>query len=333
MGRIVVLSRAGEASLPAASVKAIRVRHDLRFVRRQMRPCEADAARLLTDADILASTNVTLPHLSERLLDRLPSLRHVVLYATGHEHLDADRLDARGIALSTLPHYATNAVAEHALALIFACATRLHLANDRARGHAPADVSLRGVELTSRTLAVIGVGRIGTRLADLARGLGMAVLGVDRDPGARARAGARGIRMVSLTAALADADVVAVTASTAPGESPILGGDELDWLGRDTFVVNAGRPALVDRAAITKALADGRLRGYAVDEVCFDPADPVQGRLLAEGRVLQSAHSAWWRDEVLARGAQMFARTIAAAADGAPINVVPAAGALVGQAG
>ena len=76
--------------------------------------------------------------------------------------------------------------------------------------------------------------------------------------------------------------------------------------------------------------ARGDLRGYAVDEICFDPTDPA-GRVSCVRRVLQSAHSAWWRDEVLA-GGQMFARAVSAAADGAPIDVVPAARALVGQA-
>lgn len=332
MGRVVVISRAGAASLPAAAVKAIRVRHEVVFVRRQGAPSEDEAARLLTGADVLAATNVTLPRLTAPLLDRLPALRHVVLYATGFEHLDVGLLDRRGITVTTLPEYATNAVAEHALALIFACGTRLHLANDRARGLAAPQVSLRGVEVTSRTLAIVGVGGIGTRLAELARGLGMPLLGVDIDPVAGARARARGIRMVSLTEALAEADIVAVTASTTPGAAPVLGAGDFEWLSRDAFVVNVGRPALVDHAAVCAALARGDLRGYAVDEICFDPTDPAESRLVREGRVLQSAHSAWWRDEVLARGAQMFARAVSAAADGAPIDVVPAARALVGQA-
>lgn len=209
MSRIVILSRAGEASLPVAAVNALRVQHEVAFVQRTDAPCAAQAVELLRGARVLASTNVTLPALDPDLLDRLPHLRHVVLYATGFEHLDIDGLAARGITVTTLPEYATNAVAEHALALLFAGATRLHLAHDKAAGRAPHDVSLRGVEITSRTLAIIGLGRIGRRLATLARGLGMRVVGVDVDPAAIARAQADGIPTMTHRDALGEADLVA----------------------------------------------------------------------------------------------------------------------------
>ena len=324
MSRIVILSRAGEASLPVAAVNALRVEHEVAFVQRTDAPCAAEALAVLRGARVLASTNVTLPALDADLLDRLPDLRHVVLYATGFEHLDIEGLAARGITVTTLPEYATNAVAEHALALLFAGATRLHLAHDKAAGRAPHDVSLRGVEITSRTLAIIGLGRIGRRLATLAKGLGMRVVGVDIDPAAIARAQADGIPTMTHRDALREADLVALTASTIDGHYPILGAPELALLDHNAFVVNVGRPVLADTDALRVALRRRELRGYAVDEVVLDPSDPLDALLIAEGRVLQSAHSAWWRDEVLARGSQMFARAIQAAADGAPIHVVPA---------
>ena len=155
---VVVLSRAGEASLPRPSVKALRVRYAVRFVVQHDRPSGPRAAALLSGARVLAATNVALPVLDDALLDRLPDLRHVVLYATGYEHLDIAGLDRRGITVSTLPDYATNAVAEHALALLFASAARVHLSNDKSVGRAPQDVSLRGVEITNRALAIIGLG-------------------------------------------------------------------------------------------------------------------------------------------------------------------------------
>lgn len=330
--KVVVISRAGEASLPAAAVKALRVRHEVVFAQRHTAPSRAEAIRLLRGAHVLATTNVTLPALDSDLLDALPDLRHVVLYATGYEHLDLSALAARGIGVTTLPEYATNAVAEHALGLIFASATRVHLANEKARGRVRSDVSLRGVEITSRTLAVIGVGRIGTRLADLARGLGMRVVGVDTDPCAVAAARAAGIAMTDLPAALAEADLVAVCASTRPGRPAILAAPELARLHRDAFVVNVGRPVLVDQTAVRDALLTHRLRGYAVDEIAFDADDPIDRLLLAEGRIIQTAHSAWWRDEVLARGAVMFATAIQAAADGAPVDVLAARVEFAGSA-
>jgi phosphoglycerate dehydrogenase-like enzyme len=89
---------------------------------------------------------------------------------------------------------------------------------------------------------------------------------------------------------------------------------------RGAFLVNVSRATLVDVAAATTAVRDGRLRGYAVDDVVLDPR--VDGDLLAEGRVVQTGHSAWWRDEVLERGRRMWAQHLLAAIEGRPLDAV-----------
>lgn len=77
-------------------------------------------------------------------------------------------------------------------------------------------------------------------------------------------------------------------------------------MGADAFLVNVSRAALVDTAAAVAAIRTGARRGYAVDDVVLDP--DVDGDLLAQGRVLQTGPSAWWRDEVLERGRPRWAR-------------------------
>lgn len=182
MTRIVMLSRAGRESLPTDLLHDLEREHDLTVLQRRDAPTLHETIRILADADVLATTNVTLPPLTPMMLARLPRLREVVLYATGYEHVDLPLLRSHGVSLTTLPEYATRAVAEHALALLLSQTTRLHLANDKARGLAPDDVSLRGTELHSSTVAVVGVGRIGSEVARLLQALGVSVIGVDPDP-------------------------------------------------------------------------------------------------------------------------------------------------------
>ena len=124
---------------------------------------------------------------------------------------------------------------------------------------------------------------------------------------------------------VAQADVVAICASTIQGTFPILDAAAIAALKPGAVVVSVGRPVLVDTPAMLAALRGHVVRGYAVDDVIAGPdfEDPAVD-LIAEGRLLQTGHSAWWRDEVLDRGGRMFADAILAAACGHPVNVVHA---------
>ncbi|MQA05284.1 MAG: hypothetical protein GEV07_22025 [Streptosporangiales bacterium] len=318
--RLLVLSRQGAASLSRHAMPELRSLADVRVVAASAAPSPAEAAELLADVDVLAATNVCLPRLDADLLDAAPRLAGVVLYATGYDHLDVSLLRDRCVRLSVLPEYATEAVAEHCLAQVFALATRLHLAHDRSRGVVPPTASLRGIELAGRTLGVVGVGRIGSRLAELARGIGMHVVGCDVDPVTRVERATSGVTMLELAELLPASDVVAVCASAHRTPPPILGARELYLMRPHSLLANIGRPQLVDLPAALAAVRAGRLRGYAVDEVVVDSR--TDGDLLDEGRILQTGHSAWWRDEVLSRGARQWTGHILAMLRGSPLDVV-----------
>jgi phosphoglycerate dehydrogenase-like enzyme len=317
---LVLLSRRGRDSIDGQSWAALQQSADVRAVACTAPPTRTEAAELLAGTDLLGATNACLPPIDAGLLGVLPRLRGIVLYATGYDHLDVDLLTARQVGLSVLPDYATVAVAEHAVAMLLGLATRMHLANDRSRGLCPPNVSLRGVELAGKTLGVIGLGRIGQRVARLGRAFGMKVVGSDIDPVAVLRARASGVRTCSLDWLLGRSHGVAVCASHAHGAPPIIGPAEVGLLGPDALVVNIARAAVVDTDAVTAAIRAGRLRGYAVDDTVIDPS--TDGDLLAQGRVLQTGHSAWWRDEVLTRGARMWGERLLAAVHNRPLDVV-----------
>lgn len=317
---VVVLSRQGKRTLAWGDVVRLERLADVRYHQLRRAPNGAEAAALLEGVQILATTNVCMPTLDAALLDALPTLRAVVLYATGYDHIDVELLASRGVGLTVLPDYATNAVAEHAMAMLLSMATRLHLAHGRSRGTAPSGASLRGVELAGRTMGVLGVGRIGTRVAQLGAAFGMRVIGYDHSTAAIGAARHEGIAMTTRGRLLTEADALMVCASHAYDAPAVIGLDELDLMRSDAFVINVARAALVDTAAITAAIRAGAVRGYAVDDVVLDPA--ADGDLLAEGRVLQTAHSAWWRDEVLDRGRRMWAHHLLAVIEGRPLDAV-----------
>lgn len=317
---LVVLSRRGRKSLDEMDWTRLEGLADVRVVQREGAPDPGEAAALLADAHVLGATNLCLPTIDTALLDRLPRLRGIVLYATGYDHLDVPLLTRRGVGLSVLPDYATEAVAEHSLAMLLAMATRLHLAHDRSRGASGPQVSLRGVELADRTLGVVGMGRIGSRMAQLGAAVGMTVLGTDPDPMAAAAAAGRGVSTVGLHELLTSSSAVTICASHEYGAPPVLGAGEIAAMPPGSLLVNVARAALVDTGAAVAAVRTGHLRGYAVDDVVCDRV--ADADVLAQGRVLQTGHSAWWRDEALVRGSQMWADRLVAAVSGEPLDAV-----------
>lgn len=137
-------------------------------------------------------------------LERLPRLKGIAVFATGVDYIDTAYLRERGILLSHLPDYSTVSVAEHTLGLLLTLSRRIHLSQDRVRGRVPAGTSVLGWELCGRTIGIVGLGRIGSRVAGLARAFGMRVLG--HDPNCRVE----GVPNVSLEELLASSDVVSL---------------------------------------------------------------------------------------------------------------------------
>lgn len=298
---LTVVSVQGAAGLPPDGLAALEDVADVCVVERGDQPAltHGEAVEVLADADVVALTPKVTPVIDDALLGALPRLSGIALHATGTDLYDLDVLAAHGVALATLPEYSTVSVAEHAVAMLLSLSRRVHLANDRSRGAAPASVSLRGFELSGRTLGVVGLGRIGTHVAGLARAFGMSVIA--HDPAPRA---VGDVPLVGLGELLAASDAVVLTCSRRLEDPPLLGAGELASMRAGSVLVVVSRAAAVDSSAVCDAVRSGHLRGYAVDDVVVDPAR--DGDLVDQGRVVQTGHSAWWSDEVLERGAHQW---------------------------
>lgn len=262
-----------------------------------------DARLAFRGAVVVAVTPKVSPIFDDALLADLPRLRTIVLHATGFEAFDLHALARHEVALHTLPAYSTESVAAHALAMMLTLSTRLHLADARSRGLVPGSTSLRGFELAGRTLGIVGLGRIGTRLATMAQGIGLRVIANDIRPRA-----APGVEMTSLPALLDRADVLSLNCPRVHGAPAMIGARHLTRLPTGAIMVNVSRAELVDNRAVAWAVRSGQLRGYAVDDAVFTDDDTAD--LVREGRVLQTGHSAWWTDEVLERGARHWVDTM-----------------------
>lgn len=305
--RAVIVSARGEDSFESRQLdrlnKALSVRHHARLA--PMTPDEFVA--LCIDADVVALTRRGLDDLDGAILERLPVLRAVSVYATGFEWLDTGAMAERGVLLRTTPDYGTRVVAETALAMMLAMSRRIHLSHDRCRGHCPDTISLRGSELYGGTAGIVGYGRIGRCLGDMLRAMGLNVIFADPavdEPAADKR---------ELEALLKASDHIVLCANHVRGAPPIVGARELSLCPPHAYLINPSRPHLVDHPAVVDALEQRTLAGYAVDD-CLPELDEA-GKRLDFGRILQTGHTGWYSNAAMARGLQEWVdNTVAVAA-------------------
>lgn len=208
--------------------------------------------------------------LSAASIAKAPGLKLVSRHGVGYDAVDVAALNARGIPLCIVGDVNSSGVAEHAMMLILAATHRLIAADRATRGGDWAwRNGLQTHEVAGKRLLVVGFGRIGQKLAGLARAFGMEIHAYDPFiPADRWPQGAT--RATDLAAAVAGADVVSLHLPRADGA--ILGAAELAAMKPTAVVVNTARGGLVDEVALADALRAGRLGGAGIE--VFDAEPP-----------------------------------------------------------
>ena len=213
---------------------------------------------LLADATVIV---LRATRLTADMIAAAPRLRVVGRHGVGYDNVDVAAATARGIPVVYTPEANSESVAQHAFGLMIALSKEI-VAGDRLlrRGDYGTRHTLRGVELAGRTLGIVGCGRIGARLAQMARAaFDMRIVGFDPYLDT-VRAAALGIELVSdLPALLRPADVVSVHTPLTPATVGLLGADELATMKPSAYLINTSRGGVVDELALAAALRAGQL--------------------------------------------------------------------------
>ncbi len=212
------------------------------------------------------------------LIPLATKLRFIQSIGSGTDQFDKAQLAARGVRLASAAGVNARAVSEHAISLILALARRLPEARDNQarrfwRGMI-GDLSQREDELTGKTMLIIGLGRIGGRLAQLAKAFDMNVVGFRRDPAAGRGAADSVHTLAELPAFLPKADFVVLTCPLVPETEGVIDTRALGLMQRSAYLINVGRGPCVVESALIEALRAGRIAGAALD--CTDPEPPEE---------------------------------------------------------
>jgi D-3-phosphoglycerate dehydrogenase len=278
---------------------------------------ETELARRLGGARVAINIRAHA-RFSDAVLASCPRLELISIWGTGTDNVDLESAQRRGITVCNTAGVNANAVAEHAIALMLALARRIpKLDREMRTGAWPREML---TQLFGKTLGVFGIGTIGTRVVGLGRALGMDVLAWSAR-GEDGRIAAAGAQPASKDEILRAADVVTLHLRLAPETRGFLGQRELALMKPSAVLINTGRGALVERAALLEALGAGRI--CAGLDVFHDEPLAAGDPILALQNVVLSPHNAGQTPEVVRDGLMRAVENIENFLRGRPTGVVP----------
>ena len=269
-------------------------------------PPEQSGARI-ADADAVFTNRARL---GEAEFAQAPHLRFLCLFATGYDKIDLASARRHNIAVCNVPGYSTEAVAQHAIALLLELTNRTRALDSELRkgrwtqhaGDCVWDAPL--IALTGKTFGIIGTGAIGCRAAEIAQALGMRVIGYSRNK----RAEFRGM-YVSKEELFRESDVLSLHCAATPETHHIVNRDTLALMKKSAILINTARGALVDSEALAEALNQDKIYAAGLDVVEREPILP-DNPLLNAKNCLITPHSAWLPVDVRVRLVDLAAENL-----------------------
>ncbi len=272
------------------------------------------------DAVIVNKVNLNKGNLSGSC-----NLKYIGVLATGYNIVDVEYAKSRGITVTNIPSYGTDAVAQYAISLLLEVTGRVGHHNDAVKAGRWAssgewcfwDYPL--MELAGKTMGIIGFGRIGQRTGEIAKALGMKIVYNDKIRSAEKESD--GYRYMQLNDMLPVCDVIALHCPLLPDTEKIINRTTLEKMKNGVIIINNSRGQLIDEDALAEALSSGKVGAAALDVVATEPIQP-DNQLLKFDNCLITPHISWAPKESRERLMKTAVENLRAYIEGAPTNVV-----------
>ena len=271
------------------------------------------------DADALLINKVKM---TREVIAALPRLKYIGVLATGYDNVDCAAAREQGIAVTNVPGYSTDSVAQLVFALLLELCHQTGHHSDTVKAGRWAgqpyycywDSPL--MELAGKTMGIFGMGKIGRRTACLAQAFGMKVLCCSRT-----KKDVPGATWVDLDTLLAESDVISLSAPMTEATRGLIHAGTLSKMKKTAFLINTARGGLIVEEDLRRALDEGVIAGAAVDVLSTEPPK-ADNPLIGAKNIVITPHIAWATMEARTRLLQVVTDNLAAWMDGKPQNVV-----------
>jgi glycerate dehydrogenase len=273
------------------------------------------------DAEIVL-TNKTV--LNRETILKLPKLKYIGVLATGYNVVDIAAARERNVPVANIPAYGTKSVAQMTFALLLEMTQHVgHHAQTVAEGRWTRSPDFCYwdhplIELEGLTMGIVGYGRIGQAVGDLAAAFGMKVLVNKSTP---PKETPKGVQFVDVETLFRQSDVVSLHCPLTPQTKDLVNVERLGWMKSTAFLINTGRGPLVDEAALASALNAGKIAGAALDVLAVEPPKG-ENPLFKAKNCLITPHIAWATHAARARLMKIAVANVKGFLDGKVQNVV-----------
>ncbi|MBP9988035.1 MAG: D-2-hydroxyacid dehydrogenase, partial [Ruminococcus sp.] len=274
------------------------------------------------DADVVIDNKVII---NADIIEQLPKLKYIGLLSTGFNVIDIEAAKAHGITVCNVPTYSTNAVAQLTFALILETYNQVGLHSKAVHsGEWASNVDFCFqkaplIELSGKTIGIIGYGKIGSEVAKIADAFSMNILCYV--PHEKPQPDFKSFKFVSLDTLAEKSDIISLHCPLTPQTEKMINAEFIDKMKKNAIIINTSRGQAVDEQALADAINSGRIYGAGVDVLSTEPPK-ADNPLLSCEKCFITPHIAWAGYETRVRLIDVVYNNLKAYSENNPVNVV-----------
>lgn len=280
-------------------------------------------AERIADADIIVANKAPL---NEETLKDAKNVKYISEFATGYDNIDLEYCASRGILVSNVRNYSTEAVAQHTFALLFYLLEHLNIYDNYVKSGEYgsqdrfSNFDIPYLEISGKTWGIIGNGNIGNAVARIANGFGCRVICYSSS----GRKIDNGYEQVDFDTLLKESDILSLHCPLTDKTKYLINEEALNKMKPTSYLINVARGKVVDNTALCKALENGIIRGAGLDVIEEEPINDKNplSKFMDSDRLIITPHMGWASTEARVRCVEMNYANIEAFIKGEPINLV-----------